>query len=212
VSAKDITPPPTTRRGPLDGHTVLALQRSAGNASVARMLEEREDSGDRPSLVHQVVGGGGGRPLDTPIQTLMESRLGADFSNVRLHTDAIAAASAREVNARAYTAGDDVVFGAGQYQPGSTSGLQTLAHELTHVVQQRAGAVDGAPTPGGIRLSDPSDRFERAAEASAARVVSGGDMPAAGAVQRDAEELESVQALAVQRQEDEEPEESDEED
>jgi hypothetical protein len=59
-----------------------------------------------------------------------------DFSRVRVHTDPLAAESARAVNALAYTVGSDVVFGAGQYAPGSASGRRLLAHELTHVVQQ----------------------------------------------------------------------------
>jgi hypothetical protein len=131
----------------------------------------------------------------------MEARLGADFADVRIHTDAAAGASARSVQAHAYTVGTDVVFGAGRYDPSSRGGKTMLAHELTHVTQQRAGAVDGSPAPGGIRLSDPSDRFERAAEHNAARVMSGAVPtaeptvgPTAGPVQRQQaeEELEGA--------------------
>ncbi len=61
-----------------------------------------------------------------------------DLSHVRVHTDARAAASARDVNAHAYTVGHNMVFGAGQYAPNTASGLRLLAHELTHVAQQRA--------------------------------------------------------------------------
>lgn len=67
----------------------------------------------------------------------MESRLGHDFAHVRVHTDAAAARSAAAVGAQAYTVGSDVVFGAGRYAPTSGDGRQLLAHELTHVVQQR---------------------------------------------------------------------------
>ena len=70
----------------------------------------------------------------------MESRFGHDFSQVRVHTDTRAAESARAVNARAYTVGRNVVFGSGQYAPGSGEGQRLLAHELTHVVQQSATA------------------------------------------------------------------------
>ncbi|MEO6039652.1 MAG: DUF4157 domain-containing protein, partial [Saprospiraceae bacterium] len=70
----------------------------------------------------------------------MESRMGQDFSQVRVHTGAQAAESAAAVQARAYTSGQDVVFGAGEYQPGSESGKRLLAHELVHVGQQRHGA------------------------------------------------------------------------
>jgi hypothetical protein len=63
-----------------------------------------------------------------------------DLSGVRIHTDDKAAASARAVNALAYTVGRDVVFGAGQYQPATRAGRSLLAHELTHVVQQQTDA------------------------------------------------------------------------
>lgn len=79
---------------------------------------------------------GGGQPLDPATRAFMEPRFGHDFSQVRVHTDTRAAESARAVNALAYTVGRDVVFGAGQYVPGSTRGERLLAHELTHVVQQ----------------------------------------------------------------------------
>lgn len=64
----------------------------------------------------------------------MESRFGHHFSQVRVHADARAAESARAVDAVAYTAGHDVVFGLGRYQPASADGRRLLAHELTHVV------------------------------------------------------------------------------
>jgi hypothetical protein len=76
----------------------------------------------------------------------MEPRFGQDFSEVRVHTDAKAEESARAVNALAYTVGRDVVFGAGQYAPGTSAGQQLLAHELTHVVQQAPGATNTSST------------------------------------------------------------------
>jgi hypothetical protein len=105
-----------------------------------------------------------------------------------------------------------VVFQRDRYDPGSTEGRTTLAHELTHVVQQKSGPVDGAPAAGGIRLSDPGDRFEREASATAERAMSAPvpaaapstvQAPSAGAaVQReDGEEEEPVQGLFVQREE-----------
>src|SRR5205823_2420540 len=102
----------------------------------------------------------------------MESRLGHDFSDVRVHTDSKAADSASAVNAQAYTVGNDVVFQGGKYAPDTNEGKHMLAHELTHVVQQRSGPVSGTPAPGGISVSDPSDSFEQAAEHSATRVMS----------------------------------------
>src|SRR5438105_8788104 len=80
---------------------------------------------------------GPGRPLDPTTRAEMENGFGHDFGHVRVHTDARAAESARSVNALAYTSGRDVVFGAAQYAPESADGRRLLAHELTHVVQQR---------------------------------------------------------------------------
>ncbi len=82
---------------------------------------------------------GPGLPLDASNRALMEARFGTNFGHVRVHTDAQAVESAQALNARAYTVGQDMVFGAGQYAPGTTEGKKLLAHELTHVVQQEAG-------------------------------------------------------------------------
>lgn len=80
-----------------------------------------------------------GHPLATPLRRDMEQRFGHDFSRVRVHSDSSAAKSAAEINANAYTVGPDVVFGAGRFRPGTHEGRRLLAHELTHVVQQRGG-------------------------------------------------------------------------
>src|SRR5215211_2391155 len=85
-----------------------------------------------PPIVHEVIHSPG-KPLDTDTRGLMEPRLGHDFANVRVHTDTRAAESAQAVDALAYTVGRDVVFGARQYEPGTTEGRRLLAHELTHV-------------------------------------------------------------------------------
>ncbi|MGH2368302.1 MAG: DUF4157 domain-containing protein, partial [Chloroflexota bacterium] len=79
-----------------------------------------------------------GQPLSAAARAFFEPRFGHNFGQVRVHTGAPAAASAHAVGAVAYTVGRDVVFGAGQYQPGTDSGQQLLAHELAHVVQQGA--------------------------------------------------------------------------
>jgi hypothetical protein len=88
-----------------------------------------------PPVVHDVLRSPG-KPLDPATRDFMEPLIGHDLSQVRVHADQKAADSARELNALAYTAGRDVVFGAGQYTPGSSEGRKLLAHELTHVVQQ----------------------------------------------------------------------------
>ncbi|MEU6347246.1 DUF4157 domain-containing protein [Streptomyces sp. NPDC046977] len=178
---------------------LLRLQRSLGNSAVGAALDDRR--AEEPSSVHDVIGSGG-RPLDPEVRGDMEARLGHDFGDVRVHTDSAAHDSARAVNAHAYTVGSHVVFQRDAYDPSSHQGRTTLAHELTHVVQQRSGPVDGTETAGGIRVSDPSDRFEREAAANADRVMAQ-PAPAAPAVQREVEEPEedSLQGLFVQRTE-----------
>ena len=79
---------------------------------------------------------GSGRPLPRSVRNFYEPRFGYDFSKVRIYADSDAAEAARTLNAKAYTHGRDIVFGAGQYAPGTRKGRQLLAHELTHVVQQ----------------------------------------------------------------------------
>jgi hypothetical protein len=77
-----------------------------------------------------------GRPLDATTLGFFSARFGHDFSHVRVHAGAEAAESARSIDALAYTVGSHVVFGSGQYAPGSHSGKRLIAHELAHVIQQ----------------------------------------------------------------------------
>jgi len=113
---------------------MMNMQRSTmNNAETAKV----------PSIVHDVLNSPG-EPLDTGMRSFMEPLFGFDFGRVRIHTDARAAESARAVNALAYTVERDVVFGTGQYEPGTSAGQKLLAHELTHVTQQMKMA--GMPT------------------------------------------------------------------
>jgi hypothetical protein len=196
------------RRGDvLDADAILGLQRTVGNGAVTSLLEEEQ------SPVHDVINSGG-RPLERDVRADMEARLGHDFSDVRVHDDSAAAASATSVNAHAYTVGSNVVFQRDKYDPSTQEGKTTLAHELTHVIQQRSGPVDGMSAPGGIKVSDPEDRFEREAAANAEQVMSGPTAvhthaaTAGGpSVQRHAAEEEpSAQGLFVQRQDEDEEE------
>lgn len=146
-----------------------------------------------------VVGSGGGSPLDRDTRSDMESRLGHDFGDVRVHTDSKAHESAQAANAHAYTVGSNIVIQRDKYDPSSTEGRIMLAHELTHVVQQRSGPVDGTPAGGGIQVSDPSDRFEREAAENAERAVSApAPVAASPAVQRQEDEEEQPEEAAVQ--------------
>jgi hypothetical protein len=193
----------------LDEAGILGLQRAVGNGGVGALLEE-----ENTSPVHGVLNSGGGSPLAPDVRDEMEGRLGHDFSDVRVHSDGAASDSAKSVNAHAYTVGSNVVFQRDKYDPSSGEGKTMLAHELTHVVQQRSGPVDGSPAGGGIKVSDPSDRFEREAAANADRVMSGPApaghaeaSPAGASIQRQAdeeeapEEEEAVQGSFVQRAE-----------
>lgn len=99
-----------------------------------------------PTSVNQVLTSPGS-PLDLSLRQEMEQRFGRDFSQVRVHTDIAANKSAQAVKARAYTVGKDVVFGNGQYAPGTSAGQHLLAHELTHVIQQTQTAKPGSVSP-----------------------------------------------------------------
>lgn len=120
-----------------------------------------------PPFVHDVLATPG-LPLDADTRAFMEPRFGYNFSQVRIHADAKASASARAVNALAYTVGQDVVFGAGQYVPGTSAGQRLLAHELTHVVQQDGGQSQRATElpQSGLRLQrQHADLYARLNEA-----------------------------------------------
>jgi outer membrane protein OmpA-like peptidoglycan-associated protein len=138
------------------GKKRLAVQRkSANHAELSNV----------PPIVHEVLRSPG-QSLDTATRAFFEPRFGHDFSRVRVHTDARAAESARAVNALAYTVGRDVVFGAGQYSPNTNAGQQLMAHELTHVVQQRSSAVQAK-----AEISQPGDVYEQEADRVAGTII-----------------------------------------
>ncbi|MFG3044926.1 DUF4765 family protein [Streptomyces sp. NPDC048241] len=195
------------RRAPVPiapAQRMLALQRAVGNAAVCRAVaEERHEheagcGHDQPvqrrSAVHDVLRSAG-RPLATPVREEMEARHGgADFGGVRVHTDSAAMGSAAEIGAKAYTSGSHVVWD-GQDK-------HTLAHELTHVIQQSQGAVPGTDNGSGLRVSDPSDWAERQAEDTARQVMRGpapmqrairDDIPAGGALAADPASVQRVE-------------------
>jgi len=111
-----------------------------------------------------------GRPLDPATLNFMEARFGHNFRAVRVHTDPQAAESARGVNALAYTVGRNIVFGAGQYSPGTKAGLRLLAHELAHTIQQGGRLIASQSK---LQVSDPGDIYEREADRIADQVVAG---------------------------------------
>ena len=103
---------------------------------------QRRDSiggGDASTDVESAINTarGGGQPLDAGLQRSMGEAMGADFSRVKIHTDAQSDQLNRSIQARAFTTGQDVFFRQGEYNPGSNQGQELIAHELTHVVQQK---------------------------------------------------------------------------
>ncbi len=126
-------------------------------------LQRKETANDAggdaaPPIVADVLSSGAGQALDADTKGFMESRMGQDFSQVRVHTDARAAESATAIQAKAYTSGNNIVFKAGAYQPQLEEGRHLLAHELTHVVQQGASR----EAPGVQRSNSPSGKGKSA--------------------------------------------------
>jgi hypothetical protein len=144
-----------------------ALASAVGNAAFGRLA--RQGAGILPGgRVHEDVERaiaarrGAGRPLDTETRERVGEHFGDALTDVRVHDDSGAADLARAVDARAFTTGSDVYFAHGEYRPGTSEGDRLLAHELTHVVQQR-----GAPTSGPMTVSEPGDTLEQEADAAA---------------------------------------------
>ncbi|MEK6321047.1 MAG: DUF4157 domain-containing protein [Acidobacteriota bacterium] len=134
-----------------------------------RSALSNETASEVPPLVHEVLSSSG-QPLDAATRAFMEPRFGHDFSRVRVHADTRAAESARAVNALAYTVGNKVVLGEGQYAPRTIEGRRLMAHELAHTVQQSsAHYVHGAP----LQVSHEDSAGEREADAAASLIDSG---------------------------------------
>jgi hypothetical protein len=177
------------------GDSLLRLQRQYGNFYVQRVLELARQAGGEAEVgpeVEQAIQNarGCGQALDSKVRTEMGSAFGVDFSAVRVHTDAQADTLNRAVNARAFTTGKDIFFRQGEYSPGSSSGRELIAHELTHVVQQNSDELQRKLT-----VSQPGDRYEKEADEVARTVlelerlkVPGEEEP--GRVQRQVEEEE----------------------
>ena len=167
---------------------VLRLQGQAGNRAVQRLPWDGAKLDDRghgmlPGVVKDVLRSSG-QQLDGPMRDAMQRRFGHDFSRVRVHADENAAVSAAAVRAKAYAAGDHIVFGANSYQPSSTEGRRLLVHELTHVVQ-RVGA---ATSLDALRMGPADGTLEtqaRAEETIGLEAAPAGPGCPTGVIQRD---------------------------
>ena len=188
--------------------TVVQRQCACGGTCAAcRETEATPDSGEEEQGVvqRQAEGGTGevsgglipadspGQPLDASTRGQMEDHFGGDLSDVRIHADAAAGESAIALQARAYTAGQDVYFAPGQYQPQSRDGSKLLAHELTHTRQQAAGETPSemlASRNGSVAIGAADDPLEHEAEENAEAFAAGESAAAVkpdseGAVRRD---------------------------
>jgi hypothetical protein len=131
------------QRKTLAGTIAPLIQRKYEKVSWDEESSSQKDSSGReisPPItdnINSLIGGG--QPLPAATRSFFEPRFGADFSGVRVHAHSEAAQVASSVNAKAFTLGRDLVFGAGQYSPETTGGKKLLAHELTHVIQQGSG-------------------------------------------------------------------------
>lgn len=122
--------------------------------------------------------GSSGSSLPTSIQRKFESSLGADLSSVRVHTGSDSQSAADAVGAKAYTVGNDIHFGSGHYDPGSSAGEHLLAHEVAHTVQQSGGI--GRKTQFKLEVSTPNDHLEVEADRAADAMVSGATAEVSG--------------------------------
>jgi hypothetical protein len=190
---------------------VLGLQQKIGNRAVQRLLAQRDDGGlelddETAGRINEARGGGQG--LDAGLQEQMGTALGHDLSGVQVHTDTKADTLSRELNAEAFTTGQDVFFRQGAYDSHSGGGRELIAHELTHVVQQGTGAVSSTQ---GMTVNPPDDVYEQEADAVAQQVAhAGAETATAGAAGGTAQrqEEDEVQFKRIQRQvaeEEEEP-------
>jgi hypothetical protein len=145
--------PLTTKPGPspASASAFACLQRKAAAAPAPAYA---------PSIVHEALRTNG-QPLDPSTRDHFGSHFQHDFSRIRIHTGQRAEQSAAAVQARAYTVGQDIVFGRGEYQPQTHSGRQLLQHELTHTLQQQHVA---SPSTANLPIDSPTSPMERAAE------------------------------------------------
>lgn len=118
------------------------IQRKPGPGGISPLIQAKGSNGTvtTPELSNRIADTqGSGSGMDSVTGAFMSDRFGVDFGNVKIHSDGESAKMNRELNARAFTTGNDIYFNEGEYNPGLDKGKHLLAHELTHVVQQNSG-------------------------------------------------------------------------
>lgn len=154
---------------------LLDYQATGGNQMVVRLLaaaRQATGSASGESVAEGIRGRlGGGSPLPADVRAEAEAGFGRPLGDVRVHTDASAGALATQLNAHAFTTGNDIFFNSGQYNPGSRGGYEVLVHELTHTMQAPSGQVSGRLAAEGLSVSELHDPAEREARAVAARLT-----------------------------------------
>jgi hypothetical protein len=151
---------------------VLRVESAEAARELGAAFGPRDDNGVAAGAEHAVerASSSSGAPLPAELRGRFEASLGADLSSVRLHTGAASQSAAAAVGARAYTTGQDIHFGAGQYDPSSGAGLHLIAHEVAHTVQQQGAA----PTrQHKLEVSAPADACEHEADRAADAMVRG---------------------------------------
>lgn len=155
-------------------------QSAAAGESAMRAQLNRDGEATDYDASHPAVRGmhsRGGSPLPAAVASRLGAAFGHDFSHVRIHTDAAAAAASEALNARAFAVGAEIWFGRGAYNPETSEGTAILAHELTHVVQADEGRLPSASGEG-LSVSSPTDAAEREAYANERSIPAMLDMAA----------------------------------
>ena len=189
---------PSSPRLASEGRSLLLQRKCACGGQCEdckkKSLQRRKSNGagastapTAPPIVHQVLTSAG-QPLDQETRNFMEPRFGHSFGSVRVHADDLSARSAKSVNALAYTVGQHVVFGDGQYVPRSRAGQGLIAHELAHVLQQGVNTGNLQTRNGhaetrqdthhgkALQIGPSQDAYEREADAAAESLMSGVDV------------------------------------
>jgi hypothetical protein len=148
-------------------------QPSLGEEAEPRFSRESNECSVAPPGADTILSNAEGQPLGTAVRAFMEPRFGHDFSKIRVHADKSSNDVASVLEARAFTLGQHIYFGAGAYQPDSPASQAVLAHELAHSVQQGDQAGPAPDRLTSLPISQAGEPLEREAEAAAQAITSG---------------------------------------